>query len=169
VHEIQAGSLCAVPIAQALSRRECKPSPLGFSRSLTSVSLSGRAVAHARGAVIQHASNLSSHRTAAHTLSASSRTALLGVRERFALGAQRGARRGLSMSEVIPKKGTVTVTVIDPVTAKDGREIQARIGASVLDVVQEHDMVRLLQRMHAHLVHSGQAPGAGPRCSRLAA
>ena len=50
--------------------------------------------------------------------------------------------RGMAMSDVTPKQGTVTVTIIDPVTAKDGRQIQARIGASVLDVAQEHDMVR---------------------------
>lgn len=49
--------------------------------------------------------------------------------------------RGMAMSDVTPQKGTVMVTIIDPVTAKDGRQIQARIGASVLDVAQEHDMV----------------------------
>jgi len=50
-------------------------------------------------------------------------------------------QRAMSMSEVTPKEGTVGITIIDPVTAKDGRTIQARIGASVLDVAQEHDMV----------------------------
>merc|ERR1712216_71494 len=48
--------------------------------------------------------------------------------------------RALSMSDVTPKEGTVAVTIVDPVTAKEGRLIHARIGASVLDVAQEHDM-----------------------------
>ena len=54
-----------------------------------------------------------------------------------------GQVRSMSMSEVTPKEGTVTVTIIDPVTAKDGRQIQARIGASVLEIAQEHDLVRI--------------------------
>lgn len=57
-------------------------------------------------------------------------------------GSNAGQQRAMSMSDVTPKEGTVTVTIIDPVTAKDGRQIQARIGASVLEVAQEHDMVR---------------------------
>ena len=44
--------------------------------------------------------------------------------------------RALSMSDVTPKEGTVAVTIVDPVTAKEGRLIHARIGASVLDVAQ---------------------------------
>ncbi len=55
--------------------------------------------------------------------------------------AKAGQPRAMSMSDVAPKQGTVTVTIIDPVTAKEGRTIHARIGASVLDVAQEHDMV----------------------------
>jgi hypothetical protein len=55
--------------------------------------------------------------------------------------AKAGQPRAMSMSNVNPKQGTVTVTIIDPVTAKEGRTIHARIGASVLDVAQEHDMV----------------------------
>jgi len=63
------------------------------------------------------------------------------ARERLAARAQRGTWRTLTMSDVTPKEGTVAVTIIDPVTAKAGKEIQARIGASVLEIAQEHDMV----------------------------
>lgn len=63
------------------------------------------------------------------------------ARERLAAPAQGGTWRALSMSDVTPKAGTVSVTIVDPVTAKDGKEVQARIGASVLDIAQEHDMV----------------------------
>ena len=56
-----------------------------------------------------------------------------------------GQKRAMSMSEVSPQEGTVTVIIVDPVTAKEGRQIQARIGASVLDVAQEHDMVSSVQ------------------------
>ena len=58
----------------------------------------------------------------------------------------------MSMSDVTPKEGTVTVTIIDPVTAKDGRQIQARIGASVLEIAQEHDLVRITSMLLLCLV-----------------
>lgn len=71
--------------------------------------------------------------------------------------------RGMAISDIKPKQGTVTVTIIDPVTAKDGRQIQARIGASVLDVAQEHDMVNLLCGVWLHLAAAMRA--RHPRCT----
>jgi hypothetical protein len=64
------------------------------------------------------------------------------------------------MSNVTPKQGTVTVKIIDPVTAKEGRQIQARIGASVLDVAQEHDMVCPAMESGCTHLAAPCAPGA---------
>lgn len=96
-----------------------------------------RKIAAVPVAVHQHAAR---HSMTPSAFSAAPRANAAHLRRLVPAARAHQQRRAMSMSDVTPKEGTVSITIIDPVTAKDGRTIQARIGASILDVAQQHDM-----------------------------